>query len=82
MDEFNVRKYFIASFGGIGFLVLLISIIWGGSALAKIYSVWSSAKDGEAQLAQATYNRQIAVKEAEAKSAAAAELAKAEVIRA
>ena len=82
MDELNVRKIFTLTFIGIGSLVLFISIIWSAVALSKVYSVWSSAKDGEAQLAQATYNRQIAVREAEAKSAAATELAKAEVIRA
>lgn len=63
-------------------LLLLIGIIWGVSAGVRIYSVWSSGKAGEAQLAQANYNRQIAVKEASAKAAAAVELAKAEVIRA
>ena len=46
------------------------------------YKVWASAKTGQAQLAQADYNRQIAVREAEATEASATELAKAEVIRA
>lgn len=63
-------------------IVGLLIIVWGIFAMYNVYSVWSSAKAGEAQLAQATYNRQIAVKEAEAKEAAAVELAKAEIIRA
>ena len=46
------------------------------------YNVWASGKAGQAQLAQADYNRKIAVREAMAKSASAVELAKAEVIRA
>jgi len=63
-------------------LLLSITIIWGVSAGVRVYGVWSSGKAGEAQLAQANYNRQIAVKEADAKKAAAVELAEAEVIRA
>ncbi len=58
-------------------LGLLIGSIWGISAGVRVYSVWSSGKAGEAQLAQANYNRQIAVKEADAKKAAAVELAEA-----
>jgi uncharacterized iron-regulated membrane protein len=63
-------------------LLFIIGVIWGMVALYNVYSVWSGKKAGEAQLAEASYNRQIAVKEAEAKSAAATELAKAEIIRA
>ena len=46
------------------------------------YNVWSSRKSGEAELAQAQYTKQIAISEALAKEDAAADLAKAEVIRA
>lgn len=60
----------------------IISIIWGLLAGGKVYGVWAAGKAGEARLAEATYSRQIAVKEAEAKAAAATELAKAEIIRA
>jgi Na+-transporting methylmalonyl-CoA/oxaloacetate decarboxylase gamma subunit len=70
---------------GFGFVVLLIAlviIIWGFTALHKPYSVWAESKNGEAELAKAKYSRKIAVVEAEAKSAAATELAKAEIIRA
>ncbi len=63
--------------------VFIVSLaIWGCVAVGQIYGVWASAKEGEARLAEATYSRQIAVKEADAKAAAAVELAKAEVIRA
>ena len=47
-----------------------------------LYGVWSQGLTGQAELQRATYNRQIAVNEAQAKHAAAAELAKAEVERA
>lgn len=46
------------------------------------YNVYSSHMAGEAELAQATANRQIAVQEAQAKREAATELAKAEIERA
>jgi uncharacterized iron-regulated membrane protein len=70
------------AFCAVFLFIFVVGLIWGAFALSQVYKVWSSGKDGEAQLAQANYNRQIAVKEAEAKSAAATELAKAEVIRA
>ena len=70
----------------IGLIIALtficVLIFWGVAATYKVYGVWASKKYGEAQLAEATYSRQIAVKEADAKAAAAVELAKAEVIRA
>ncbi len=57
-------------------------MIWGAMAVSRVYNVWAYKKAGEAQLAEATYSRQIAVKEADAKASAAVELAKAEIIRA
>lgn len=63
-------------------IIFVIALIWGICALSQVYSVWSSGQDGKAQLAQADYNRQIAVREAEAKMAAADDLAQAEIIRA
>ncbi len=62
--------------------LVCILVIWGMGATYQVYNVWSSKKSGEAQLAEASFSRQIAVKEADAKAAAAVELAKAEVIRA
>lgn len=60
------------------FICFIAGVMFGGPR----YSVWSSAQDGKAQLAKANYNRQIAVKEALAKEESAADLAKAEIIRA
>lgn len=51
-------------------------------AFGPIYSVWSSGKAGEAELAQAEYNRQIIVRQAQAKRDAAELEAEAEVTRA
>ena len=47
-----------------------------------LYNIWASEQAGRAELAQATYNRQIAVQEAEARKEAAVKLAEAEVYRA
>lgn len=46
------------------------------------YNVWQQNKEGEAELARAEQNRQIAVQEAKAKEEAAKSLANAEIIRA
>jgi regulator of protease activity HflC (stomatin/prohibitin superfamily) len=64
-------------------VILLVVVVVAGFFFGyPIYNVWSSEKAGEAQLAQANYNRQIAVVEAEAKLQAAKSLAQAEVERA
>ena len=63
-------------------LVLLCFIWLGISAVYSKYSVWDRSNAGQAQLAEADYNRQIAVREAKAKEESASLLAKAEVIRA
>lgn len=64
---------------GIVVLALLTTLVMAG---CPRYNVYSSHMRGEAELAQATANRQIAVQEAQAKREAAVELAKAEVERA
>ncbi|MBR1729102.1 MAG: hypothetical protein IJ728_06205 [Selenomonadaceae bacterium] len=46
------------------------------------YRVWQQQKEGEAELAKAEQNRQIAIQEARAKEESAKSLANAEVIRA
>lgn len=61
---------------------LLVAIIWGIFALSKKYSVWSQGMTGKAELSRADWNRQIVVREAEAKKEAAISLAQAEVERA
>lgn len=62
--------------------LLIIGVVWGGFAIYANYSVWSSAKHGEAELKKAEWTRQIAVKEAMAKKDSAVLLAQAEIERA
>lgn len=62
--------------------ILLLAIIAFGLWGCPQYDVYSQRLHGEAELARAEYNRQIAVREAEAKKAAAGLLAEAEVVRA
>lgn len=68
----------------IGILVLLMSVtgigfgMWG----CPQYNVWERGLRGQAQLKQADWNRQIAVREAKAKKESATLLAEAEVERA
>lgn len=61
-------------------LVLIIGLLfmWG----CPNYSVYQQNLEGEAELARAKQNRQIAVQEAQAKKESAKDLADAEVIRA
>lgn len=59
-------------------IIVLALFIFGG----PIYGVWASEQNGKAQLAQATYSKQIAVQEAQAKMDSAKLLAEAEVERA
>jgi hypothetical protein len=57
------------TFGVIGIMVLVlffIGIVVGLNFGWKHYKVWSAGQDGKAELAQAQYNRQIAVEEAQA----------------
>jgi regulator of protease activity HflC (stomatin/prohibitin superfamily) len=63
-------------------LVLIIAFFWGLAAAYAKYNVWSSGLAGEAELKQADWNRQITVREAEAKKESAIALAQAEVERA
>jgi regulator of protease activity HflC (stomatin/prohibitin superfamily) len=64
----------------IGGIVLMLSLLcmWG----CPQYSVYQQNLEGEAELARATQNRQIAIQEAQAKKESAQHLADAEVIRA
>ncbi len=63
-------------------IVLIIGFIGSLMAILPIYNVWSSGKNGEAELAQAEYNRQILVRTAQAKKDSAQLEADSEVIRA
>lgn len=67
------------SVGGILFLMLLVLV---GMVGCPQYSVYEQRLTGEAELARAQQNRQIAVNEAQAKMDAAKLLAQAEVERA
>lgn len=69
----------------LGLLFLLIIVVGGGLGSCAAYNsmrVWNAESAGEAELAQARQNRQIATLEAEAKLESAKLLALAEVERA
>lgn len=67
---------------GLILIFLGISALFGVFALYAEYNVWSSGLKGQAELKQTDWNRQIAVREAEAKKQSATLLADAEVERA
>lgn len=62
--------------------VIIVALIGLTMWIIPQYRVWSARMEGEAELAQAEGNRQIAVKEAQAKKEAASLLAEAEIERA
>lgn len=64
------------------FLVLTAGSLTGMFYGLNYYWVWSAGMSGQASLAEAEGNRQIATLEAKAKRESAAELAEAEIIRA
>ncbi|MEM6266861.1 MAG: membrane protease subunit [Pseudomonadota bacterium] len=69
----------------LGILFLLLVVVGGGLGSCAAYNsvrVWNAETAGEAELAQARQNRQIATLEAEAKLESAKLLAKAEIERA
>jgi regulator of protease activity HflC (stomatin/prohibitin superfamily) len=70
--------FFIGCGGVLAFVVAVGLLFW----IWPHYNVWASRMHGEAELAQASYNRQVAVQEANAKMHAATLLAEAEVERA
>lgn len=63
-------------------LSIIIFVVAGSMYGCPQYKVYSNRMDGEAELAQAQQNRQIAVQEAQAKMESARLLASAEVERA
>lgn len=64
-------------------ILLLLCIIGVGAMFGcPIYRVWQQKMEGEAELSHATYSKQVAVQEAQAKKDAAALLGEAEVARA
>jgi hypothetical protein len=62
-------------------LVLLGAILWG-SFVSPILTVWSRGLDGEAQLREAEWNKQIAIEEARAEKDSATLKKEADIIRA
>ncbi len=64
------------------FSMFLLGCIALGMYGCPQYSVYQQRMSGEAELANATYSRQVAVQEAQAKKDAATLLAESEVIRA
>ena len=77
-EEEPIPIVFLTSLG-----IFCLALIWGYVAIiAPILSVWQQRKAGEAELAHAESNRQIATLEALAKKESAKALADAEVIRA
>lgn len=82
MNEWNFKKIKFVIFCICFCLFSIISFFWTIDALASVYSVWSSRKVGEAELAKAESNRQIKTLEAKAAEESAKHLANAEIIRA
>jgi len=63
-------------------IIVIIIIVAGLLIGGPMYKVWSKGKNGEAQLREAEWNRQIAVAEAEAEKQSAGLKAEADIIRA
>ena len=74
-----MKSYTGIIIGGIvGVVIFIIILLFA----FPMYSVWQQNKAGEAELARAEQNRQIAIQEAKAKEESAKSLANAEIIRA
>jgi len=78
-NERGEASEFLLVVVGIFALALLLA---GGCAVGPIYRVWEQKLAGQAELNRATYNRQIAVQEANAKFESSKLLAEADVERA
>ena len=63
-------------------IVIVLLVVSTLAVLFPNYRVWQQNKEGEAELARAEQNRQIAIQEARAKEESAKSLANAEIIRA
>lgn len=74
------RKTFIITIAST--LIIIICMISLAMFAFPQYRVWQQNKEGEAELARAEQNRQIAILEAKAKEESAKSLANAEIIRA
>lgn len=76
MDEVNPMPWIILA------VIMFVLSIGGGMYGCPMYNVYSAEQEGKAALAKANQNREIAVREAQAKMDAAHLLAQAEVARA
>ncbi len=63
-------------------LVFLVGVLWSISFGYQYYKVFTAEQSGKAELAQAEWNRQIIVRQAQAKKDSAVLEAEAEVLRA
>lgn len=80
MDEQNENKFYAKIIiGAIIFIFILIVTCMVG---CPKYSVYQQEMQGKAELAKATFNRQVSVQEAHAKKESATDLAQADIIRA
>lgn len=70
------------AFAWIVLIILAVIVVGSAMVILPIYGVWSNEQGGKAELARASFNRQIAVQEAQAKDDSATLLAQAEVKRA
>jgi len=68
--------------GIVTIIIAIIVFVLAAAYFVPTYKVWQQNKEGEAELARAEQNRQIAIQEARAKEESAKSLANAEVIRA
>ena len=73
---------FITPGAVVGIVVLVVLTVGTGMVGCPVYEVWRAQKAGEAELAQADQNRQIAVAQARAKAESAHFEADAEITRA
>ncbi len=78
----SIRRGLPSTGAIVGIVVLVLLTIGSGMVGCPIYNVWSAQKAGEAELAQADQNRQIAVAQARAKAESAHFEADAEITRA
>lgn len=85
-DDLDVKDIIIKMLGGALALMMVLTLVcgifFGIGYLWRSYNVWASGMQGKAELQQADWNRQIIVREAQAKAEAAVDLANAEVNRA
>ena len=79
MENENMKGGFIVATIGI---VLIAGLLWSISFGFQYYKVFTAEQTGKAELAQAEWNRQIIVRQAQARKDASTLEAEAEVLRA